>query len=646
MNVDGWITIGTRINNKKFDKQIAELERKGEKKKYEIDVQTKNIQEAKQNIKDLKKELDLYLKANEEVIAQESRYQELLLKGADARTPDEDIEFVGLEMAGINDDVSKSTEQWEEMEHNIDKATANLEKQERKLKEQIGDYNAINNKIEEIKQKESQQNLTNIRSQVEGIGNSIQKVTKKIVKWGLAIFGVRSAYLFVRQAMSTLTQYNDQLATDINYIKFAIASTLEPIIVRIVELVYKLLGIVGTLIKRLTGYNIFKNSGVDKFQKGIKDSAKSAKELKNQLADFDEMNVLQDTSETGTGSDTGGVAPSIDLSKIKNQKVPKWMETIVKVGKWIIDNWETVVGMLLLTKLFIDVITGNWIGAVIDIIGFIILGASQIWEAIQKLWEGIKEIWQLIVNWASKKGEEIAGTISKKIEDIVEKWNNFKERVQEIWQEIVDWFVEKWDAFTEWINDKITKIANFFKTLWDGVMEGVSRTISWIRDKFNSIKDFFKNIISTIIGFFKTIGTKVGEVIGGAFKSVINGVLKAIENILNFPIRAINKLIDTINDVPGINLGTLQTFNLPRLAKGGIINMPSRGVPVGGAIAGERGMEGVIPLTDSQQMSLLGEAIGKYITINAQMNNYMDGRLISRQMEKIQSQRDFVMNGR
>lgn len=588
MNVDGWITIGTRINNKKFDKQIAELERKGEKKKYEIDVQTKNIQEAKQNIKDLKKELDLYLKANEEVIAQESRYQELLLKGADARTPDEDIEFVGLEMAGINDDVSKSAEQWEEMEHNIDKATANLEKQERKLKEQIGDYNAINNKIEEMKQKESQQNLTNIRSQVEGIGNSIQKVTKKVVKWGLAIFGVRSAYLFVRQAMSTLTQYNDQLATDINYIKFAIASTLEPIIVRIVELVYKLLGIVGTLIKRLTGYNIFKNSGVDKFQKGIKDSAKSAKELKNQLADFDEMNVLQDTSETGTGSDTGGVAPSIDLSKIKDQEVPKWMETIVKIGKWIIDNWKTVVGMLLLTKLFIDVITGNWIGAVIDIIGFIILGASQIGEAFKTLGEEIGKVWSDFVEW-----------FSKKINGLVDNFNKFREKVVNVWKDI---------------RDKIKNIITDIQT--------------WLTNKFGAI------------------GTAIGNIIGTKFKNVINAILREAENFLNSPIRAINGLIGIINKVSPKKIDKLQTFSFPRLAKGGIINMPSRGVPVGGAIAGERGMEGVIPLTDSQQMSLLGEAIGKYITINAQMNNYMDGRLISRQMEKIQSQRDFVMNGR
>ena len=105
-----------------------------------------------------------------------------------------------------------------------------------------------------------------------------------------------------------------------------------------------------------------------------------------------------------------------------------------------------------------------------------------------------------------------------------------------------------------------------------------------------------------------------------------------------------NGLIKVINKVPGINLGTLPTFNFPRLAKGGIISYPGAGVPVGSAIGGERGMEGVIPLTDSQQMALLGETIGKYITINASITNTMNGRVISRELQKINNESDFAFN--
>jgi hypothetical protein len=59
---------------------------------------------------------------------------------------------------------------------------------------------------------------------------------------------------------------------------------------------------------------------------------------------------------------------------------------------------------------------------------------------------------------------------------------------------------------------------------------------------------------------------------------------------------------------------------------------------------GERGAEGVIPLTDSQAMETLGEAIGRYITINANITNTMNGRVISRQIQQIIANQDFAYN--
>lgn len=53
---------------------------------------------------------------------------------------------------------------------------------------------------------------------------------------------------------------------------------------------------------------------------------------------------------------------------------------------------------------------------------------------------------------------------------------------------------------------------------------------------------------------------------------------------------------------------------------------------------------GIVPLTNAQQMELLGESIGRYITLNATINNNMDGRLISRQVQKITQQRAFAGN--
>ena len=43
------------------------------------------------------------------------------------------------------------------------------------------------------------------------MGSSLGKVTKKVGKWGLALFGIRSAYMFIRQSMATLSEYNQDL---------------------------------------------------------------------------------------------------------------------------------------------------------------------------------------------------------------------------------------------------------------------------------------------------------------------------------------------------------------------------------------------------------------------------------------------------
>ncbi len=92
-------------------------------------------------------------------------------------------------------------------------------------------------------------------------------------------------------------------------------------------------------------------------------------------------------------------------------------------------------------------------------------------------------------------------------------------------------------------------------------------------------------------------------------------------------------------------MGKLDTFKLPRLASGGIVNMPNRGVMLGGAIAGESGAEGVLPLTNPTTMAMIGREIGKYITINANIVNRMNGRVISRQLQTIRNEQEFAYNG-
>lgn len=502
----------------------------------------------------------------------------------------------------------------------IDYVKGQMEDIEDKLKQadmgfEVGDvqkleaqYEKLSAKLGNLVKKKEELNKTDLmqfQKSIDSIGDSTSKVIKKITRWGLAVFGIRSAYNFVRQSISTLSSENEQLATDVEYIRFAIASTLQPVIERLIQLVYKLLQYVNFLAQAWFGVNLFANANAKALNKAVG----SAKQLNKQLAGFDEMNVLSDTSgDSGGGSAT---MPSVDLTQLQGE-VPSWLQ-------WIADNGDVIVAILggiaagiIAIKFGASGLMGLGIG--VAIAGLILLIQDVIKFIQDPSWDGFANILRdLAIVLAGVALAMIAFNATNPI-----GWIMLAIAAVAL---LVSAIIKNWD-----------KIKAFFKS-----------AVEWIKNTFNTVVTFFSNLISKIVGLFKTIGTKVADVLGGAFKAVINGVLKAIENILNFPIRQVNKLLDVINKVPGINISKLSTFNLPRLAKGGIVNNPGPGVMMGSYIAGEKGPEAVIPLDDAT-LDRLGLAFARHTVINATVPVYVGNRMLVREIKRIKAEDDFAYN--
>ena len=519
--------------------------------------------------------------------------------------------------------------QLEEIEYKLKQADMGFEVGDtQKLEAQ---YSRLVKQLDRLQKKQADLNktdLSGVQKSIENVGKSTSKVITKMGKWALGIFAIESAYGFVRQAMASVSEYNEQISSDVEYIRFAMASMLQPVIEGLINLAYKLLTYVNYIAKAWFGVDLFANASANAMNK----SAKSAEKMKKSLAGFDEMNVLNDNGSTGA---MGAVAPSFDLASPEDVQIPSWIQ-------WIADNKDIVIaglmgisGALIAVHLGLTLIQGLGIGIILAGIVTLIQGIVDFikdpsWTNFLTILQGIalvvSGIAVLLGGWIVALASLGVAIVSY----VIKNWDKVKEILSEV---------------GSWVYDNIIKpVGDFFVGLWDGIVNGVKTAVQWVKGAFSSVVSFFSNLIQKILGLFKNIGIKTANVIGGAFKTVINGVLKAIENILNFPIKSINKLIDVINAVPGINIATLPTFKLPRLAKGGIINQPGRGIPVGSAIGGERGQEGVIPLTDSQQMQLLGEAIGKYINLNATIPIYMGNRQIAREIKKINAQNDFAFN--
>lgn len=506
---------------------------------------------------------------------------------------------------------------------NDEKAMANLRREIEKTNNKLIDLNAKQEKLNMI-------DLNNAKSSIDGIGTSITGVIKKVGKWALAIFGIRSAYMFVRQAMSTLSQYNDQLATDVEYIRFAIATTLQPLIEAIIKLVYQLLGLLNSVAKTLFGIDLFANASAKSFKK----ANKSAGELKKTLAGFDEMNVLNADGSTGA---IGGVSPSFDLSQMGDTD----LSGILK----LFDNIKD-----LFNKAF-DSIANNIIKVFRD------LGFSEEFLAIfKKSIDGIKEMINGLIDFLVGNVKIVVGFLTGNT-DLVKE--GFNQAIQGIYTSLVGYVKLMINSFlglkqlifdiflnvVNFIYNKVIKpIGDWFINLSDNITNTITNAVRNINNWFNKIPEFLQGIRNRVVEIFRNMGTSVSSVIGNAFKNVINAVLTRAEIILNKPIATINSLISKINEIPGISLGKLQTFKLPRLAKGGILNMPGRGVDYYGANIAERGREAVLPLTDSQQMDLLGESIARHMVINLTNINQLNGRIISRELQRVRNNQDFAFN--
>jgi len=670
--VDGEITIGTRLDTDKFDRQISDLEKKMKKeedKKIVIDAKLGSQQE----------ELD---KARQKTDALADAYQRLkevqdrLATGQ--ATPKEFSTF---------QDLQNTYGSLEKLGSEFDRALTKQNAIEQKVAQTKYRYDEINAKVSEYKQKienvkiqKQVSDVEKLKNSFNSIGSSIQSTVKHVARLALGIFGIRSAFMFLRRASSDLASYDQQYAINLEYIRYALTQMIAPVLQWIVNLAAKLLGYINAIMQAWFGINLFSRGSAENFNKmkaGASGASKAVKEIKKQLAGFDEINMLTDQSDTGTSAGAGGVGmPSFDLSAMQGE-VPEWLQ-------WIIDHKDEILSVLAgiataLTLIHFGVkpLTALGIGAMVT--GLLITIKSlkkyleaPTWENFGKIIQGIGIFLTGLLGIILGFPGVVAGVVVFITGLIIQHWNEIKsflqggidwlkgksdwvhEMVGDTIGSIYDYFIARFQAILNFANGWVTSfkqvfdgIITFFKGVftgnWEMVFEGLKKIVSGF---VNNIINIFNYVLSFLKDRVSFWGSVVGNAFGGAFKAVVNAVLRTIEAVLNTPIKAINKLISTVNSIPGINLGYLNTFNLPRLKTGAIVNMPNKGTLVAGgrAIAGEAGHEGIIPLDDNQAMAQLGAEIGRNVVVNLTNITKVGNRQIAREIKQINAEQEFAYN--
>ena len=595
--------------------------------------------------------------------------------------------------------------------------------------------------------------VSGTEKEIRKLGNTMTKAfdkgLKKVSRMAVGLLGARSAFMALRRAANTYLEANEDLKNQVDGLWNVLAVAIGPVVEQLVNWLTIAISYVNAFVKALWGVDLVAKANALALKKQEKATTAAAKAAeKSQLAGFDEMNKLSDTSSDSSGGsgasagagqfklaevDTGFIDGIIDKLNII---LPIVMAIAAGIAAWKIASffgatlgtcagialtvagavaaiygfcdalinglsWENMLTMIIgigvavgglailfgTTGVAIGLIVGglmlviagfkDWLengksvkaltaitvgllaigGALAIIFGWpalIVAAVAALVVAVVMYWDEIcaalKIAWDWICDLFSGIGIWIYDNVIKPVCDFfVGLWDSIKKifanigtwfknvftgawnGIKTAWGAVKQWFANLWQG----IKNVFASIGTWFKNVFTGAWNG-------IKTAFSAVGTFFKNIWNTIKNMFTKIGSTIGNAIGGAFKTVVNSIINFAEKTINGFIKAINAAIGLINKIPGVNIKTLNLLEIPRLAKGGIVNNPGRGVPV---IAGEAGAEAVLPLENNTEwMDRLAEKInggaGKII-----VPIYLNGRKIAEEIIDLTNRRNFATNG-
>lgn len=211
----------------------------------------------------------------------------------------------------------------------------------------------------------------------KNLGSSMKSVIKTMTKYTLAIFGARSGFYAVKNAIRQVLSDNEKLNNTVTAMKGAFANALAPVIERVVYWLKYAFAYLNLFVKVLTGVDMaaqYNAKAINKQTEATKKNAKATKEANAQLASFDEKNVQSANNLNAADTESESPAALLDLPDVSGGKFEQICETI----KAHINELEMMLAVALLATGFILLAVGQIPMGIACIVAGITLAAIAI----------------------------------------------------------------------------------------------------------------------------------------------------------------------------------------------------------------------------------------------------------------------------
>lgn len=600
------------VNSEKTPASLRAMETELNKINKQFDMADKRLSRNKEVVEEKKgqKQIQQGLGNADEVAKIEKEIQSVLAENEELKTSmislDEKAAELESKINGLRLNPNNTIE--------AQNLTQKIENMNNKLEESKKQTNELGKSIKNNLGTKAQ--LAGITGGLEGVGKKVDKLKTRMTRLigTVAIFNLlRNKLTDLRNGYISLLKQNDSFSSSLNQIKANLMTAFAPIynaclpaINSLMNALSKITGTIAVFISGLFGTSLDDaKKQAEGLSKSLDDTAKSGEKASGSLASFDNLEVINDNSGSGGSSSKNDIDYSGEITYSQ-----KLLDILNKISDWVSKNGDLIIAfvagltgaLIALKTLGLDPIESLGIGIAIagivytieSLIGYlkdptfenfgkvfqgigiavigvgiaigslpaIVIGAIiLIWGTIVKYWEQIEAFFQKGINWLSGKSD----FIHQKFGDTI---GNIYDSFVGALQKGLNWLSFIMGGIKNNFNELINFVKNVFSGNWKGAWQNVKNIFSNI---WNGMKRTATDVFGGILDSAKLMAKNAGNSIASVFKSIINGVLKIIEDLLNSPARTINRLIGVINKVPGINLGTLPTFKLPRLATGAVI---------------------------------------------------------------------------
>lgn len=418
------------ITSVNADKNLRYYE--AEQKTFEIlSQERKEIDELKERQKNLTEAVDEYklkqveiAKEKEKQIQLEKQQKELErqrqaeIKAAE-KQQNADVKSINFDVSGTvaGDDFAskiKNAEQYEATLEKVKSKMQTIEQETVKLAAQKGidgsdalntnreyqklkkQYDALIASADKFK-RSSKGGFNAAADGAKSLGSSMKSAIKTMTKYTLAIFGARSGFYAVKNAIRQVLSDNEELNNTVTAMKGAFANALAPVIERVVYWLKYAFAYLNLFVKVLTGVDMaaqYNAKAINKQTEATRKNAKATKEANKQLAAFDEKNVLTANNQSSTDAESESSAALLDLPDVSGGKFEQICENIkAHLNElMIIAGWAMIaIGLILLAL-------GQYPMGIACLIAGIVLEAkalgnwSQLSEEAQKMISAIMGI--------------------------------------------------------------------------------------------------------------------------------------------------------------------------------------------------------------------------------------------------------------